>query len=352
MSNTPSSRIEWIDFCRVWTAFFVVLRHVDRPYGSFNYIIDLFNYRSLIFFFFLAAGYFTHKAAAGQWLDWKRTRTLLVPFLFWTAVASILLLQPMMHWDQTLAGDFNWFRWSLIPREMGLLNWCYWDFDNVPLWFLRTLILLALFSPLLQRIPSKVLLVLVLLSFACSDVFCARDAETAASHKSWRVGWLPFRLYESILALGFYSLGLWIRRHADFARFSAFVREYAWAPVLAALLLLPFVYLFGFYPPVQSSALVLLGVSCTMGIGALCERYMPRFTHAVVALAPASFFIYVTHYIVLHALRLIMTGSYGGRFTETQCLYMPFVILAICSGLFFLLRRFCPRFVRLFALAK
>ena len=222
----------------------------------------------------------------------------------------------------------------------------------MPLWFLRTLILLALFSPLLQRIPSKVLLVLVLLSFACSDVFCARDAETAASHKSWRVGWLPFRLYESILALGFYSLGLWIRRHADFARFSAFVREYAWAPVLAALLLLPFVYLFGFYPPVQSSALVLLGVSCTMGIGALCERYLPRFTHAVVALAPASFFIYVTHYIVLHALRLAMTGSYGGRFTETQCLYMPFVILAICSGLFFLLRRFCPRFVRLFALAK
>lgn len=352
MNTAPSTRIEWIDFCRVWTAFFVVLRHVDRPYGSFNYIIDLFNYRSLIFFFFLAAGYFTHKAAAGQWLDWKRTRTLLVPYIFWTAVASIILLQPMMHWSQTLAGNFAWFKWELIPREMGLLNWCYWDFDNVPLWFLRTLILLALFSPLLQRLPSKLLLVLVLLSFACSDVFCARDAETAASHKSWRVGWLPFRLYESILALGFYSLGLWIRRHADFARFTAFVREYAWAPVLAALLLLPAVYCFGFYPPVQSSALVLLGGSCTMAIGALCERYLPRLTHAVVALAPASFFIYVTHYIVLHALRLALTGSYGGRFTELQCLYMPFVILAICSALFFLLRCFCPWFVRFFALAK
>ena len=101
----PSARIQWIDFCRVWTAFFVVLRHVDRPYGSFNYIIDLFNYRSLIFFFFLAAGYFTHKAAAGQWLDWKRTRTLLVPFVFWTAVASILLLQPMMQEIKQRCGD-------------------------------------------------------------------------------------------------------------------------------------------------------------------------------------------------------------------------------------------------------
>ena len=145
---------------------------------------------------------------------------------------------------------------------------------------------------------------------------------------------------------------MWIRRYADFERFTAFVRSYAWAPVLAALLLLPAVYAFGFYPPVQSSALVLLGVSCTMGIGALCEQYLPRFTRAVVWLAPASFFIYVTHYIVLHALRLVLTGSYGGKFTQNQCLYMPLVILAICSALFFLLRRFFPRAMRLLALTR
>lgn len=143
-----------------------------------------------------------------------------------------------------------------------------------------------------------------------------------------------------------------MRRYADFARFTAFVRSYAWAPVVAALLLLPLVYSFGFYPPVQSSALVLLGVSCTMGIGALCEQYLPRFCAAVVRLAPAAFFIYVTHYIVLHALRLAITGSYGGKFTEMQCLYMPLVILAICSGLFFLLQRFFPRTMRVLAMSK
>ena len=72
----------------------------------------------------------------------------------------------------------------------------------------------------------------------------------------------------------------------------------------------------------------------------------------MVRLAPAAFFIYVTHYIVLHALRLAITGSYGGHFTETQCLYMPLVILAICSGLFFLLRRFFPRFMQVMALTR
>ena len=348
----PSARIQWIDFCRVYTAFFVVWRHVDRPYGSINYIVDLFNYRSLIFFFFLISGYFTHKAAAGQWLDWKRTKTLLLPFAFWTAVASILLLQPMMHWEQTLAGNFSWFNLTLIPREMGLLNWCYWDFDNVPLWFMRTLILLALFSPLLQRLPSKVLLVLVLLSFSAGDIFCSRDAETAASHGTWYLDWIPFRLYENLQALGFYSLGLWIRRHADFARFTEFVRSYAWAPVIAALLVLPAVYGFGFYPPVQSSMLVLLGVSCTMSIGALCEQYLPRFCSFIASFGPAAFFIYVTHFIVLHALRLALTGSYGGEFSTIQNLWMPFFVTGICLAMFYPLRRFFPGFMRCIAMTK
>ena len=89
-----------------------------------------------------------------------------------------------------------------------------------------------------------------------------------------------------------------------------------------------------------------------MGIGALCEQYLPRFCRAVVALAPAAFFIYVTHYIVLHALRLALTGSYGGHFTRTQCLYMPLVILAICAALFFVLRRLFPRAMQVLSLSK
>ncbi|MBR5522385.1 MAG: acyltransferase [Akkermansia sp.] len=347
----PSARVQWIDFCRVYTAFFVVLRHVDRPYTSVNYMVDLFNYRSLIFFFFLMSGYLAHKAAAGQWLDWQRTRKLLLPYVFWTAVASILLLQPMMHWNQTLSGDFSWFDWSLIPREMGMLNWCYWDFDNVPLWFMRTLILLALFCPVLQKLPTKVLLVVVLLSFAGSDVLCARDAETARSHKSWSVGWLPFRLYESILALGFYSLGLWIRRVADFERFTAFMRSYAWTVVLAALLLLPLVYAFGFYPPVQSSALVLLGAATTMSVGCLCEQYLPRFCSWVAQWGKAAFFIYVTHYPLLHLWKLVSTGAYGGTMATWEISIAPFCITMVSIGIYCLLRRWCPVFLRLFAMS-
>ena len=173
----------------------------------------------------------------------------------------------------------------------------------MPLRFLRALILLALVSPLLQRLKTKPLLCLVLICFAASDVLCESDPETAAHYKRRGVTWLPFRLYESVLALGFYAGGLLLRRYVNAEQLTAFMRSYAWLPVLGALALLPAVYYWGFYPPVQSSALVLLGVATTMSIGRLCEQHLPRFCHFVAQWGPAAFIVYVTHYLLLECLR-------------------------------------------------
>ena len=343
-------RIEWIDFCRVYTAFFVIVRHCDRHYGFPAYVIDLFNYRSLIFFFFLMAGYFTHAARPGQWLDWARTRRLLPPYLFWTLI-SLLALQPLMHLEQVCRGDWSWLTPLMALKEAGLHSWCYWDYSNVPLWFLRTLLLLALVSPLLQRLKTKPLLCLVLICFAASDVLCESDPETAAHYKRRGVIWLPFRLYESVLALGFYAGGLLLRRYVNAEQLTTLVRSYAWLPVLGALALLPAVYYWGFYPPVQSSSLVLLGVATTLSIGCLCERYLPRFCHFVAQWGPAAFFVYVTHYILLEWLRTLLTGRYGGSLSVLQAAWAPFVILAASLALYALLCRLAPGFMRLFALA-
>ena len=343
-------RIEWIDFCRVYTAFFVIVRHCDRHYGFPAYVIDLFNYRSLIFFFFLMAGYFTRPAEPGRRLDWTRTRRLIAPYLFWTLLA-LLTMQPLMHLAELGHGNWGWFSTLLLLKETGLHSWCYWDYSNVPLWFLRTLIVLSLFSPLIRRLPTKATLCLILICFAGSDVLCEVDMETAAHYKKHGVGWLPFRLYESVLALGFYAAGLLTRRYATAEQLTAFVRSYAWLPVLGALALLPAVYYWGFYPPVQSSALVLLGVSTTLSIGCLCERYLPRFCHVVAHWGPATFFVYVTHYLLLELLRTLLTGQYGGSLSVLQAAWAPFAILAVSLMLYTLLCRLFPGFMRVFALA-
>lgn len=346
----PAKRIEWIDFCRIYTAFCVIVRHCDRHYGFPAYIADLFNYRSLIFFFFLMAGYFTHRAATTQWVDWQRTKKLLCPYLFWTLI-SIVALQPLMHLPELLSGNLGWLSPRLLFSETGLASWCYWDFSNVPLWYLRTLLIFSFVSPLLQRMPSKAMLGVIIILFAASDVLCQVDCETAASHRTHGIAWLPFRLYESVLALGFYLIGVLVRRYADGEQFTAFVRSYAWIPVLGALFLLPVVLLTGFYPPVQSSALVLLGVATIISIGALCNRYLPGFCSWAAQWGPAAFFVYVTHFILLRWLRVIITGDYSGHFTPLQASIIPWGILAALLATYTLLMRLCPRLMQILALA-
>lgn len=345
----PAARVQWIDFCRVYTAFFVVLRHVDRTYGTVNYVVDLFNYRSLIFFFFLMSGYFTRQPGAGEWLGLRRARQLAVPYVFWGLAGMLVAYSP--HIGQ---GDWGWLTWQGVVSQLGLTSWCYWSYSNVPLWFLRTLILLALVSPLLYRLPVKVLLSLGVVCFAASDVLCNVDLEAATANfrPEHGQGWLPFRLYESVLALGFFCGGIALRRLADTERLTRWVSAYAWVPVLGALALLPYVLGWGFYPPVQSSSLVLLGVATTMGIGCLCSRYLPRLCSAVAKLGPAAFFVYVTHYPILDMVRYTLTGSIEGHLSPELCYVLPFLIFGTCIGLFYLLRRICPAFLRTFALCK
>lgn len=343
-------RILWIDFCRVYAAFFVIVRHTERYGGSINFFADLFNYRSLIFFFFLMAGYFTHRMREGQWIDFRRIGHLLWPFLFWAVVATLLLV-PLLNREALAAGDFSFISWSVLQDECGLKRWVYYSFSNVPLWFLRTLLIITLFSGLLQRIPSRVMVPLILIIFAASDVLCHADAECAEKqYRTDGVEWLPYRLYESVLAAGFYCLGLLLRRHADPARLTEWLSEYAWVPVVGSLVLLPIVYHTHFSPPIMSSALVLLGTATIMSIGCLCQRYLPRFCRFVAAWGPAAFFVYVTHYILLKFFMVALTGNYRGVITRTEALWVPFAILLISLGLFVLLRRLFPNFMRVIAL--
>ncbi len=341
-SSTPTTRVQWIDFCRIYVAFCVIVRHTDRYTESPAFFTDLFTYRSLIYFFFFFSAYFTHKAAAGQWFDWQRTRRLLWPYLFWAFVA-VVTMTPLLYWDKTSLGDWSWLHMHMVFREMGFTGWSYWNYSNVPLWFMRTLIILALISPLLQRLPMKVLLSMILIIFASSDILCFADEKGVA--------WLPFRLYESVLALGFYAAGLLVRKYFSIQQFTGFIRSYAWLPIIGSLVLLPAVYHWKFYPPIMSSALVLLGVVTTMSIGCLCEQYLPRFCSLVAKAGPAAFFVYVTHYPLLKCIKFFCAGGYRADLTIVQASWAPFAILATSLSAYYLLKKFFPRFMKIFGLS-
>lgn len=350
------SRVIWIDFCRVYTAFWVVVRHTDRPVDSIAYLGDLFNYRSLIFFFFLMAGYFTHQPQKGEWLGIRRALQLLWPYLFWGVVAFYMIMPVTSAFDFTsVEGIQESIRiiGHSFYRALGIHSWAYYDLYNVPLWFLRVLMVLSLIAPLLCRIPGKILSVLVLFCFAASDILCFVDAETAhtVGAGGHAVSGLPYRLYESVLALGFFSGGILLRRFMSSDKLTDLLMEYAWAPVLAAVLLFPAVHFWHFSPPIMSSALVLVGVLCNMSTGCLAQKYLPRFSQYVASWGTAAFLIYVMHFPLLTVYRDVFAGTPLAS-GAAQSLLAPLVIVVFVLALYRVLKVISPWFLRVFALSK
>lgn len=91
----------------------------------------------------------------------KRVYTLLIPYLFWTTIAVLIYFLL-----QSTPGFSQFFNKALIKelsmRELIITAWI--DPRNYPLWFLRDLMILSIFSPLVflfvKKIPKLFLIIL------------------------------------------------------------------------------------------------------------------------------------------------------------------------------------------------
>ena len=341
----PSSRIQWIDFCRVWTASFVIVRHTYAPGGSIVFLADLFNYRSLIFVFFFLSGFFSKDnlnptlRGGYQWLDFRRFMQILMMFAFWSLVGCVFLL-PLNY---PMVWQHGEVVWSNVVTALGIT----WTFGwNVPLWFLRVLMVLALFAPVLRRCSSGLLAVFIAGMMAAGEVFC----EEAWDEGGNAPGWVPYRMYESLYAWAFFAGGILVKREVGTDKLTEFVTRYSWLIILFAVALFVPVRLWGFLPPCRSGALVMLGVGTIMSIGCLAQRFTPRLCNYVASWGPAAFFIYVTHDIILPYLKLLWLNFF--EWNTAGAMVIPLITLCVCCCLFIFLRRICPGFMRWAAMVK
>ena len=93
--------------------------------------------------------------------------------------------------------------------------------------------------------------------------------------------------------------------------------------------------------------LIALGMLGLMSLAILFTEWFPRTARWVAGLAPACFFIFGTHYIVIILLRESGWITWKGEAWDMLWLCLVPVIFAVLAGLFFCMKRFAPRLVPL-----
>lgn len=351
MSDYLSKKIKILS---LWAMFMVVVVHaycLTQRYlqpGSMvqddltvNAFLQLFLSNGLARFgvplFFLVSGYLNYPrpdAAYGATIR-KRFRTLILPYLLWSAV-GLLLYWLVQHDDllwratqKAALGSFSEikvqdFTWSQLLYR--------WVIEPIPfqLWFLRCLFFYALLTPLFVRVlawkPA------ILLGF-------------------FSLMWLTnIGLYfvegEGLL---FFSLGLWLRHYnIDVERTPPWLRWWPAAGIWLCLLLLKTGLAFGPYEGFLPALQVLLYRLCEpLGVLVIWFGYDQLFKNqrpgsGWLGLTRFTFILYGMHVPLLHLMNEGLFLTYGET-DITRGWVFPLVIVAvtvICVLTGMLLRRF------------
>ena len=197
---------------------------------------------------------------------------------------------------------------------------------DAPMWFLRDIIIYTAVAPLLHRMGNYMLwvgIIMLSLNYFALDL---------ADHD-----------YPIANSLGFFLVGMYVSRYS-LPFLTESVRRYA-VPFLLATLALTW-WLVG-HRDQHNSMLIALGMLGLMSLAILFTEWFPRAARWVAGLAPACFFIFGTHYIVIILLRESGWITWKGEAWDVLWLCLVPVIFAVLAGLFFCMKRFAPRLVPL-----
>lgn len=154
-------RVDFIDRIRGLMILWMLVVHISLNYGYITYGVpfpkySIFSWMSFFmvpFFFF--SGYFFKPEVGVQKFFWKKIRTLLIPYAFYTILGGAIYELYLL-----IAGEpFRWNLWrSVYPSGM--------PFYNTPMWFFVCLFSVNVFYYLISKFPTVVTHIIVGLCFA------------------------------------------------------------------------------------------------------------------------------------------------------------------------------------------
>lgn len=304
----------------------------------FIYISRLISYvvgAAAVPCFFVFSGYYTFAKNPNKWLvpsDYKRelmkkARTLLLPYLLWN-----LLMFVSIWVKDSLVGVFNGVNpvdlISITPPHCwdDILLRVFWGGPiNMPLWYVRDLLVLLLVAPLVYvavKRSSYIVPLLFLLALWCNPPF--------------------------VLSAAYFSLGALfaIRKVQLISVAERYFSPLMWIAIPLNLIF-PFIAHSPLYSPYINIPNTLLLVFCIIGLGTYVYDHKRVYSERLLRLNTFVFFIYVAHEVfILATIKGILARlglwqyGWGGVVGYFVC---GVATTLICIVVYGFLQRFLPR---------
>ncbi len=371
-----SRRLQAFDMLRFPLAIVVLLEHVWAVEGlrlqgeaidlqrfplfrEVIYWIDAFLRNQSVPIYFFISGYVFFLS-----VDWSRTtyfhklrnrvKTLLVPYVVWNAFALGLLVggQLFLHWSGRASGADFQFSFS------ALLS-CFWDYTNgffpalqhslsggwlqpaypldVPLWFLRDLMIVVVCTPLLYWVLKRL--------------------------GAWAVGglgvlWLVLgylnagHIYQLVTAFFFFGWGACMSMGKKELRveFGRYFTLSMWAYPLLGLLGVVAIHGWPEAAFIFKRLNILVGLLFAYNAATWLSEH--GCCKSQTKLAALSFFIYVAHYPICDRVRqLLLAVLRPESDLVLLAVYVSTTVLTIglLLGVFYLMRRYTPKVLTVLA---
>ncbi len=276
--------------------------------------------------FFVLAGFFACRN-----ITWKKGVTnamwCLLAFVLWTIPAWLYLGMVEGVWFPFYRGfGLTWFVFPGIP----LLESTPVLF-NQPLWFMRDLVFLFFFSPILAKYARYIFPALVVFSVIPQAV--PHFLHTADITQGC------MRPY----SIGFFTAGCFFASFSAESRSKMLSYYSPWVVLvyLTASITVTYYLKWGF--PCQFVK-NLFGMWILYQIARLIEVYVPHAREFALKFAPLAFLCFASHYVVFMLLKPRITGWFA--------LTMPLIDFALMGVLFFSLKRWCRPLLRPIAYYK
>lgn len=278
--------------------------------------------------FFIISGFLFFQTSHWSFASYKskmsrRVRSLLVPYLLWNTlyilyVAAIGLVHPAFLTDKI----------SFTQMSLGQIANAYWNLSQglIPLWFIRDLMIVNIFAPVIYFLIKKLgpLLPIVLMAL-----------------------WIMQKCVGipgiGVRCSAFYVLGAWASLNSD--KVEVFFGKYGKLMVVCSLTFfivdtaLWYIGLYNAHYNQFSLAFGAVAFFCLIRICVANGMKEHRF------LAEGSFFVFVFHMFILKA-PLLLCALYIPASTISgilALLFIPLVTSYACLGIYAFIKRVLPR---------